>query len=83
MNASPPGSRRLLLLLGAACLLATGCGPADSRVPVEGSVTLDGRPLAEGQVIFVPDDKSLGGEGAAIAAGRFTIRVHPGPPMSA
>lgn len=78
-NASPPGSRRLLLLLTAGCLVAAGCGPADSRVAVEGSVTLDGRPLAEGQVIFVPNEKSLGAEGAAIAAGRFTIRVHPGP----
>ena len=77
-NASPPGSRRLLLLLGAVCLVAAGCGPTDPRVKVEGSVTLDGQSLAEGQVIFVPDDRARGAEGAAIAAGRFVIRVHPG-----
>lgn len=77
-GAMPPGSRLLLLLLTAACLAAAGCGPPDPRVKVEGTVTLDGRPLADGQVIFNHDDRRLGAEGAAIAAGRFSIRVHPG-----
>lgn len=77
-SSPPPGGRRLLLLAVAACLVAAGCGPTDPRVKVEGSVTLDGQPLAEGQVIFVPDDRARGAEGAAIAAGRFVIRVHPG-----
>jgi hypothetical protein len=77
-HAKPPSGRRLLLLLVAAGLVSAGCGPPDPRVKVEGTVTLDGRPLAEGQVIFVPDDRARGAEGGVIAAGRFTIRVHPG-----
>ena len=76
---TPSGTVGLLRLLAAACLAAAGCGPPDPRVKVEGTVTLDGRPLADGQVIFSHDDRTLGAEGAAIAAGRFSIRVHPGP----
>lgn len=39
-----------------AAFLAIGCGGGDgpSLVPVEGSVTLDGQPLAEARIIFRP-----------------------------
>ena len=45
---------RLFLLLGATCAVAlTGCGGHD-REPVHGTVTIDGQPLAEGQIVFTP-----------------------------
>jgi hypothetical protein len=43
-----------LAILGAFALTSlVGCGP--KRVPVAGTVTLDGQPLNEGQLVFTPD----------------------------
>ena len=36
-------------------LLAAGCGGQRQFAEVEGTVTLDGKPIAEVQVVFVPD----------------------------
>jgi hypothetical protein len=33
----------------------SGCAPAESLIPVEGKITLDGKPLTKGSVIFHPD----------------------------
>src|SRR5262245_5381908 len=42
-----------LWLLSGTLLLATGCGdPAARPVPVEGTVTLEGQPVADGEVYF-------------------------------
>ncbi len=60
-------------------LLASGCGGADdTRVPVEGEVTLDGRPLAEGHITLVPlgDGVSAGG---TIRNGKFHVEKARGP----
>jgi hypothetical protein len=72
-----PGS--LLVTLAAALITAAGCGPKDPRITVHGTVTLDGQPLAEGRVGFIPDDKALGASGASIEDGRFSIKVYKGP----
>ena len=56
-----------------------GCGPRDPRVTIQGTVTLDGRSLSQGQVVFMPANKSLRAEGAAVKDGGFTICVHKGP----
>lgn len=47
-----------LLLAAAAGAAFAGCGPAPEPpyVPVAGRVTLDGAPLADGRVVFVPAD---------------------------
>jgi hypothetical protein len=66
----------VILLTG---LAGTGCGPRDSLLTIQGTVSLDGKPLPQGQVIFTPEDKSLRAEGAAVKDGGFTIRVHKGP----
>ena len=56
-----------------------GCGPKDPRITIQGTVSLDGKPLAEGQVVFIPRNPSLGAAGGAIKDGGFTIRVYEGP----
>ncbi|WZO96282.1 carboxypeptidase-like regulatory domain-containing protein [Isosphaeraceae bacterium EP7] len=53
-------ARRLLFrpLAGAACSLAVlaGCGEdGPTLVPVRGTVTLNGQPLADAEIVFVPD----------------------------
>lgn len=47
---------RLSLVLRVLLLLPLGCGTSGPKfVPVTGTVTLDGNPLANAQVSFVPD----------------------------
>lgn len=57
-----------------AALLA-GCG--DGKVPVEGTVRLDGEPIPDGAILFVREDPPLR-EGAVIQDGAFKARVPPG-----
>jgi hypothetical protein len=68
----------LLVLLG-------GCGRGVSsrlgqRAVVKGKVTLNGRPLAKGTVVFTPVDSSKGDEqaGDLNAAGQYLTSVFPG-----
>ena len=61
-----------------------GCGGADpnGRLPVTGTVTLDGKPLPDGSLTLVPT-----GDGPAVGAtidrGSFTIARGEGPPPGA
>lgn len=68
--------RRLAL---ASAALATGCTGGPAFVPVTGTLTLDGRPLGEAEVVFVPDPaKGAAGDnasGTTDAQGRFTLRT--------
>ena len=58
----------------AAALLICGCGGAGGRQSIEGTVTLDGKPLEKGQITFVPQSGTQGPTaGAEIIAGRFAI----------
>ena len=51
------------VLLLAALATCTGCGEADAnRNAVSGNVTLDGNPVEQGSILFIPTD---GTEGAA------------------
>ena len=76
-HAPRPGP--LLVAVTAAMFAAAGCGPKDPRITVQGTVTLDGQPLSDGRVGFIPDDKALGASGASIENGRFSIKVYKGP----
>lgn len=62
-----------LLVIAVGCAFATGCRTDPKLVPVSGVVTLDGKPLPCGGVMFQPDTGP-----AAMAAigpdGRFTMR---------
>ena len=60
------------------CLAPTGCGPRDPRVTIQGTVSLDGKPVSTGQVIFISTDSKLAAAGSALKDGQFTVVVHKG-----
>jgi hypothetical protein len=60
-------------------LAAAGCGGVE-RVPLNGDVTLDGQPLPDGSIVFLP----AGGQGGPKAVGRivqgkYSIPADEGP----
>jgi hypothetical protein len=59
-------------VLTAVLLSSTGCGGPVRRA-VAGAVTLDGRPLDDAVVLFVPLDAGGRKTGAPIAAGRYAV----------
>lgn len=75
---APVVRRRLVCRSAAAAVgLATmlggvGCGGPDKRA-VSGSVTLEGKPLDEAVIMFVPIDIQAGKTGAAIKQGRYEV----------
>ena len=73
--------RRLFLATVATVMsfLTSGCGPRDPRVTIHGTVSLDGMPVSNGQVIFVPTDSKLSAAGSRLNEGQFTVLVHKGP----
>jgi hypothetical protein len=69
----------LLVLLGLQALVLAGCVDA-LRQPLQGSVTLDGRPLEAGYIRFRPEPGSSSPTaGGAITAGTFSIDRNGGP----
>ena len=69
---------RCLGLLALVAALAAGCRDGPSVGDVRGEVTLDGRPLDEGVVRFVPLDGKTPTASALIAEGKFSERVPVG-----
>ncbi len=74
---------RTLLLAALAPLLIglLGCSsakgvPMDATVPVQGTVQLDGKPLAEGEITFAVDGKPP--QIAAITQGAYSGKAIPG-----
>ena len=65
-----------VILIGPLCL---GCGSSDPRLPISGSVQLDGQPLAAGTIEFSPVGPG-GQAGGSITAGRFAISASRGLP---
>ncbi len=63
----------LLVLLGIA-----GCSGSSSQGEVNGTVTLDGQPLKEGDVRFVPLDGKSQTASAKVTDGKFTATVSLG-----
>ena len=57
--------------------LSVGCGGDiyGERIGLSGEVTLDGKPLEEGRIVFIPLDATAGAPGAtaASAGGKYTI----------
>ncbi len=72
---------RLIVFVAASlsCLMLGGCGPRDPRLTIRGRVSLDGKPVSTGQVVFIPVDSAVAAAGAAILDGEFTIMVLQGP----
>ena len=71
-----------LIACAAVALLPAGCSPS-SRPPlglVSGTVTLDGRPLADATVRFTPAGPGRTSEGTTDDAGRYELRYLRGIP---
>jgi hypothetical protein len=71
-------SRRLLVFVGLGLLVLAGCGRRlPSVVPVQGTVLLDGQPLPNASVAFVPMLDQFGPEanstGVTDANGQFSL----------
>ncbi len=68
----------MLVLVWCGCSSRSGTGPA--LIPVEGTVTLDGKPLAGALVTFIPvgDTRGSGGTGYTDQNGRYTLRSADG-----
>jgi hypothetical protein len=57
-----------------------GCGGGGGRQAIEGSVTLDGKPMEKGQITFVPQGDTKGPTaGAEVVGGKFAIAAVGGP----
>jgi hypothetical protein len=71
-----------MLFVGALVATASGCGPKFTFVPVEGTVTKNGRPLANVEVVFLadPNTDTLGprATGRTDATGHFRMRTDRG-----
>ena len=74
------GSRLAWHCVCMVCLVAwAGCGPANGRHSLEGRVTLDGEPVADGVINFRPQPGTPGPTaGGQITAGRFSIPLEGG-----
>lgn len=67
---------RVYIVLGT--IVLTGCGDSGPElVPVEGTVMLDGKPLANKSLMFIPIDGTSGhgAGGSSDAEGKYTLRA--------
>ena len=61
-------------------IVFSGCGYGpDSRVPVQGKVMLDGAPVEDGVISFIPPDASHEKAGGTIKGGTYSIPAAQGP----
>ena len=69
-----------VICCGVCLLLLAGCDGSGDRRGVEGTVTLDGQPLAEGSITMRPlPGTTSPTAGAKITDGKFTIPKEKGP----
>ena len=80
MTKTAPTSRRKrafsawCYVLGICLTVLAGCGQTSDRCMLEGTVTVDGQPLAEGNIRFLPQPGTGGpSAGGKIMDGRFSI----------
>ena len=59
-------------------LAAASCSSPNALLPISGSVTLDGAPLPDGDILFTPADPQFGSEAAKIENGAYQASVRPG-----
>jgi hypothetical protein len=61
----------LALLLGV--VVIAGCGDANARQAVTGTVSFQGRPLDQGRIYFAPTAEGVSEAGATIEDGKYSI----------
>jgi hypothetical protein len=70
--------------IGFAAVLGTlvmiqGCGQGGPKMlDVKGTVKFEGKPIAEGDIAFLPENEAVGGEGAKIKDGKYSMKVKEG-----
>jgi hypothetical protein len=70
---------RCLLIMAIVSVLFAGCGHRSGRQGIEGTVTLDGKPLETGQIAFRPQQGTASPSGGAdVRGGRFSIAPERG-----
>jgi hypothetical protein len=64
-----------VLLVAVVSAVTSACGPAadPGYRPVSGTISLDGEPLAEAIVSFLPDGEGSSGTGRTDDSGRYTL----------
>jgi len=71
--------RFVWLGLGLAVLLMVlGCDSKSDLYPVSGTVTFDGQPVKEGDIIFLDPDNKVSPDAGKIENGKFTMKAKKG-----
>lgn len=66
------------LALGGALFLAAGCNSGPATSAVTGTVELDGKPLPEGDLTFVPTGQAGRPGGARVTDGKYSAKLEDG-----
>ena len=76
---SRPTVQLCLLAIALASALFSGCGDRSGRQAIEGTVSLDGKPLEKGQISFRPQQGTASpSAGGKITSGKFSIAPERG-----
>lgn len=69
----------LAATFAAAAVFVVGCGQSGPKMlEVTGTVTYDGKEVSDGDILFAPDDNTVGPEGGKIVAGKYALKVKEG-----
>lgn len=71
-------SRRVWVACLACCLLGCGRATGPATYPVSGTVTLNGKPLVTGDVIFYPETENMPAVMGKLEEGRYSFRAVAG-----
>jgi hypothetical protein len=66
------------LVVSGLIVAAGGCDTGPRLSPVTGTVTLDGAPVPEGDILFTPADPNLSPEAGKIKDGKYEIKSREG-----
>jgi hypothetical protein len=73
------GNARPVCRIGLLFALLLVCGCGDGTAKVSGTVTLDGTPLEQGSISFLPINGNVKTTGGEIKAGQYVVQVPLGP----
>jgi hypothetical protein len=59
-------------------LFTSSCSRENTLITIGGSVTFDGAPLPDGDILFTPADPQFGSEAAKIKDGVYQVTIRPG-----